>query len=262
MDIVGVTFDEKNCIYYFESKDIILNQNDHVIVETDNGLQYGKVVIVNTKRKLNSKVKLGKVIRKANYYDLKKYKNNLEQSTKALEECKNIVKKYNLDMKLLDSKYNFDKTQLIFHFTSDSRVDFRELAKELASKYKTRIELRQVGARDRAKEIGGIGPCGRQLCCSKNVLNFDSVSINMAKNQNLSLNPSKINGCCGRLLCCLMYENDLYTEYKKLLPEIGSEISYNGKKGKVVSLDILNKSYIICTDDEEEITIKVDESTK
>ena len=160
-------------------------------------------------------------------------------------------------MKVIDANFTFDKEQLMYHFLSDSRIDFRNLAKELAGIFKTRIELRQIGVRDKAKEIGGIGPCGRTLCCTDYLVNFDSVSINMSKNQNLSLNPNKINGSCGRLLCCLTYENDVYEEYRKSLPNLGDKVKYNEKNGKVVELNILKKSYTILTDDDEYLTIEV-----
>ena len=165
-------------------------------------------------------------------------------------------------MKLIDASFTFDKEQLLFHFLSDTRIDFRNLAKDLASIFKTRIELRQIGVRDKAKEIGGLGPCGRLLCCSKYLANFDSVSINMAKNQNLSLNPNKINGVCGRLLCCLTYENDVYDEYRKGLPNIGDKVKYKGKDYKVVAIDILKRNYTISIDDNEYLTINADDSSK
>ena len=162
----------------------------------------------------------------------------------------------------MDSSFTFNKEQLMFHFLADSRIDFRDLAKELAGIFKTRIELRQIGVRDKAKEIGGIGPCGRILCCTSYLTNFDTVSINMAKNQNLSLNPSKINGSCGRLLCCLTYENEVYEEYRKDLPNLGEKVKYEEKEGKVVELDILNKKYTIKTSDEEYIVVDKNESIK
>ena len=183
---------------------------------------------------------------------------NLRDVKKAMQECEKLIAKYNLNMNLVDASFTFDKEQLIYHFISESRIDFRNLAKELASIFKTRIELRQIGVRDKAKVIGGIGPCGRTLCCTNFLNNFDSVSINMAKNQNLSLNPTKINGVCGRLLCCLTYENDVYEEYRKELPNLGDKVKYEGKEGKVVELDILKKSYTICTNDDEYLTIKVE----
>ena len=160
-------------------------------------------------------------------------------------------------MFVLDAHYTFDREQLIFRFVADSRVDFRQLAKDLGSLFKTRIELRQVGIRDKAKEIGGFGPCGRKLCCSNFLNEFDSVSINMAKNQNLALNPTKINGVCGRLLCCLKYENDVYTEYKKGLPNVGKKIKTEKGEGKVLSVDVFNRSYKVLLEDNEILTVEV-----
>ena len=200
---------------------------------------------------------LKRIIRIATKDDRKKHELNLNEEKKAMKECEKLIKKYNLNMKVIDANFTFDKEQLMYHFLSDSRIDFRNLAKELAGIFKTRIELRQIGVRDKAKEIGGIGPCGRTLCCTDYLVNFDSVSINMAKNQNLSLNPNKINGSCGRLLCCLTYENDVYEEYKKSLPNLGDKVKYNEKNGKVVDLNILKKSYTIRTDDDEYLTIEV-----
>ena len=165
-------------------------------------------------------------------------------------------------MKIIDACYTFDREQLMFRFLADERIDFRQLAKDLGSIYKTRIELRQVGIRDKAKEIGGIGPCGRMLCCNSFLAEFDSVSINMAKNQNLSLNPSKINGVCGRLLCCLKYENDNYSEYKKDLPDVGSKIKNDLGDGRVISVDVFNKNYKILLNNGEIITVEVDNESK
>jgi len=163
-----------------------------------------------------------------------------------------------LKMKIIDASYTFDRDKLIFRFLADNRVDFRELAKDLAAKYKVRIELRQIGVRDKAKEISGIGPCGRELCCSCFLNNFiDTVSINMAKNQNIALNPNKINGQCGRLLCCLNYEDDVYTENRKDLPNVGDVVKTPNGEGKVVSIDILNKSYVVNVPDEGKIQILV-----
>ena len=170
---------------------------------------------------------------------LSKYKS----AEKALKSAKKYANELGLDMNFVDCYYYLNKSQLIFSFISDTRVDFRELAKKLASLYKTRIELRQIGIRDKAKKIGGIGPCGLFLCCNAFLSEFNSVSINMAKNQNLALNPSKINGLCGRLYCCLGYENDLYTELRKEIPEVGTIVKTPDGKGKVVSIDILKKTY-------------------
>ena len=160
-------------------------------------------------------------------------------------------------MKFLDAYFTFDKKQLFFQFLADNRVDFRELAKSLASIYKTRIELRQVGVRDKAKEISGIGPCGRKLCCSNFLNDMDSVGIAQVKNQNLALNPNKINGLCGRLLCCLKFEDDLYTEYRKNLPEVGDHITYNNESGTVLSIDIPNRKYVFLSDNGNKIEVKV-----
>ena len=166
-----------------------------------------------------------------------------------------FIKKYNLDMKLVDVNYTFERTQLFFTFIANDRVDFRDLAKDLAKIYKTRIELRQIGPRDKAKEVGGLGPCGRPLCCSSYLYTFDNITINMAKNQNIALNPNKINGACGRLLCCLSYEDDTYSELKKDLPKVGDIINKDGISGKVISVDVIKKTYRIETKDKEIIEL-------
>ena len=257
-EVIGVSFTEGKRIYYFDPANIKLNFGDDVIVETERGLQYGKIatlIVEKNEKSLNMPLK--RIIRIATKDDRKKHELNLNEEKKAMKECEKLIKKYNLNMKVIDANCTFDKEQLMYHFLSDSRIDFRNLAKELAGIFKTRIELRQIGVRDKAKEIGGIGPCGRTLCCTDYLVNFDSVSINMAKNQNLSLNPNKINGSCGRLLCCLTYENDVYEEYRKSLPNLGDKVKYNEKNGKVVELNILKKSYTILTDDDEYLTIEV-----
>lgn len=257
-EVIGVSFTEGKRIYYFDPANIKPNFGDDVIVETERGLQYGKIatlIVEKNEKSLNMPLK--RIIRIATKDDRKKHELNLNEEKKAMKECEKLIKKYNLNMKVIDANFTFDKEQLMYHFLSDSRIDFRNLAKELAGIFKTRIELRQIGVRDKAKEIGGIGPCGRTLCCTDYLVNFDSVSINMAKNQNLSLNPNKINGSCGRLLCCLTYENDVYEEYRKSLPNLGNKVKYNEKNGKVVELNILKKSYTILTDDDEYLTIEV-----
>jgi len=262
-NVIGVSFEKSKMIYYFNPNNLKLNEGQYVIVETERGLQYGKTVTpIIEKKKESLNLPLKKVLRIATKADSKKHKDNIEYSKKALEECEKLIKKYKLNMKLIDASFTFDREQLMYHFLSESRIDFRNLAKDLASIFKTRIELRQIGVRDKAKEIGGLGPCGRTLCCTNYLVNFDSVSINMAKNQNLSLNPSKINGTCGRLLCCLTYENDVYEEYRKGLPNLGERVKYEGKQGKVIFLDILKRSYTILTDDEEYLTVELNESIK
>lgn len=257
-EVIGVSFTEGKRIYYFDPANIKPKFGDDVIVETERGLQYGKIatlIVEKNEKSLNMPLK--RIIRIATKDDRKKHELNLNEEKKAMKECEKLIKKYNLNMKVIDANFTFDKEQLMYHFLSDSRIDFRNLAKELAGIFKTRIELRQIGVRDKAKEIGGIGPCGRTLCCTDYLVNFDSVSINMAKNQNLSLNPNKINGSCGRLLCCLTYENDVYEEYRKSLPNLGDKVKYNEKNGKIVELNILKKSYTILTDDDEYLTIEV-----
>ena len=185
---------------------------------------------------------------------------NIEDAKKALKKCKEIVDEYNLNMMILDANYTFDRSQLLFTFLADSRVDFRKLAKDLANTYKTRIELRQVGVRDKAKEVGGYGCCGQVLCCSKFLTDFDSVSINMAKNQNIALNPTKINGVCGRLLCCLKYEDECYKECAKKLPKVGKKVDTEFGEGKVISAEILKQTYRVDVKDHGIVEVKVDES--
>jgi cell fate regulator YaaT (PSP1 superfamily) len=244
VEVIGVKLKEKGQIYYFLPNNYVIKKNVTVIVETERGLQFGKVatdVIEIDESKIKTPLK--KIIRIASKQDYRQHKNNLRDAREAIIKCRELVKKFELDMQVIDASFTFDRNQLMFYFVSDQRVDFRELAKALASIYKTRIELRQVGVRDRAKETGGIGLCGRCLCCSQFLCDFDSVSINMAKNQNLSLNPTKINGLCGRLLCCLKYEDECYSEYRKGLPDIGDKVETSERIGKVVSLDIIEGKY-------------------
>jgi len=244
--VVGISFQDNKQIYYFNPKNFDLKRNITVIVETERGLQFGKVELPPfeiDEKTLHSDLK--DVVRISTKKDYMEHKKNLKDSEAALVKCKKLVEEMDLDMQIMDASFTFDRSQLVFRFLSDSRVDFRKLARELANSYKTRIELRQVGVRDKAKEIGGCGLCGRQLCCSRFGADFTSVSINMAKNQNISLNPTKINGVCGRLLCCLKYENDMYKEYRKELPKVGEIVEIEQGKGKVESIDIINQKYIV-----------------
>lgn len=256
--IVGVSFDEQKRIYFFDPANIKnIKNNVPVIVNTERGMQYGiitKELCEVDKTKITGSLK--KVIRLATNKDIENYKQNKEDAKKALDKCRLLVKKYNLNMKIIDANYTLNREQLLFHFLADNRIDFRVLAKDLASIYKTRIELRQVGVRDKAKNIGGMGLCGCSLCCSKFLNEFDSVSINMAKNQNISLNPSKINGACGRLLCCLKYEDETYEELRKELPKVGKIVETKQGQGKVISIDVLEKSYNV--DVEKVGIVKVD----
>lgn len=244
IEIVGVSINDSKKIYYFLPNKNKLRKNITVIVDTDKGLEFGKVELPNfqiSEDKITSPLK--KVVRVASKDDYINYKKNEKEAKKALKNCKDLVEKYKLNMFVLDCHYTFEKEQLIFRFLSDSRIDFRDLAKELAAKYKTRIELRQIGARDKAKEIGGCGQCGQTLCCARFLNDLDSVSINMAKNQNIALNPSKINGVCGRLLCCLKYEDETYKECRNDLPKVGQKIETEKGEGKVVNVDVLKKKY-------------------
>lgn len=243
--VVGVSFDDQKGSYFFDPDKVLnLKMNMPVIVNTDRGLQYGiikKEVMEISKSKIN--VPLKKIVRVATKDDNANHKKNQRDALFALKKCRTLVEKYNLNMKVISANYTFNRDQLLFYFLSDNRVDFRNLAKELASIYKTRIELRQVGVRDKAKNVGGMGLCGCSLCCSRFLNEFDSVSINMAKNQNLSLNPSKINGACGRLLCCLKYEDENYEETRKKLPKVGKIVQIKQGTGKVISIDIIKQTY-------------------
>lgn len=258
--VVGISFKNKGRVYYFLPRELDLKKGSKVIVETGRGLQYGQVesdYLDIDEAKLKAPLK--PVLRLATKEDEKINEKNVVDAVKALKKCRSIVEKQNLNMYIIDADFTFDREQLLFHFLADNRVDFRNLAKELASCYKTRIELRQVGVRDKAKEIGGIGPCGRQLCCSKFLSEFDSVSINMAKNQGIALNPTKINGICGRLLCCLKYEDDCYTECRKGLPKIGNKVKTEKGNGTVKSVDVLSRKYTVELENNNIIEVEVSE---
>ena len=239
-EVIGVTFDGKSKIYYFSPNQRKIKKNINVIVETERGLQFGQVVLENfevSEDKLTSPLK--NIVRIASRDDYRKHRRNMKDANYALKKCRYLVDELEMKMKVLDASFTFDRSQLAFRFLADTRIDFRELAKRIASIYHTRIELRQVGVRDKAKEIGGIGSCGHELCCTRFLKEFDSVTINMAKDQGIALNPNKINGLCGRLLCCLKYEDECYKECKKLLPTIGSTYKTSQGEGKVVSVDVL-----------------------
>ena len=248
MKVCGVSFKENGKLYHFFKNDVKLEVNDYAIVETEKGQQLGKVVFIEDREQQAKQLK--NIIAKASKNDYEKYLKNLSDAKIAVDEAKKIVKEMNLNMQFIDCSYTFDRKQLLFNFLADERVDFRELVKLLASKFKTRIELHQVGVRDKSKEIGGLGPCGKTLCCSTFLTHIDTISINMAKNQNIALNPSKINGSCGRLLCCLSYEDDQYLECRKGLPNVGEIIKYENQNAKVISVDILNRKYKININDE------------
>ena len=244
IEVVKISFNEGGKNYYFSPNGYKLRKNINVIVETDHGLQFGKVKESNieiNEEKLKSPLK--KVIRIATKNDYKQHQKNIKDAKYALEKSKKIVENQNLSMNLIDATYTFDREKLIIRFLADNRIDFRDLVKEIASIYKVRIELRQIGARDKAKEVSGCGICGQKICCSRFLKELDTVSINQAKNQNLSLNPTKINGVCGRLLCCLKYEDETYTKCRKCIPKIGDKIKTEEGTGTVIGLDILKQEY-------------------
>lgn len=248
-EVVGIKFNLSSNIYYFDTNKLELKKGDKVIVESEKVVDYGFCVTdILSRKKEEIYFPIKKVIRKVTNEDEKKYIQNQKEAEDALKYAKKVLNDLKIDMNIISSYYTFDKEQLYFNFTADQRVDFRELAKKLAQKYKTRIELRQIGVRDKAKMIGGIGPCGLFLCCNSFLTDFNSVSINMAKNQFLSLNPAKINGVCGRLLCCLNYEDDIYTESKKKFPKIGNIVNTEYGKGKVLSVDIFKNTYKVDID--------------
>jgi len=244
--VVGVERVGNNSIAYYYTNNLNLKKNVTIILEEGKCKYFGKVVTdVHSLDETKLNKNLGTVLRIASKKDYLKNKENIKDASLALKKCKKLIQKYNLEMNLLDAYFTFDRDQLIFRFFSDKRIDFRDLAKDLASIYKVRIELRQIGVRDKAKEIGGIGSCGQELCCHRYLKEFDSVSISMAKNQNLALSPNKINGLCGRLLCCLTYENECYKTCKKGLPKIGDIVEVDEKNGTVIDVNILARSYTV-----------------
>ncbi|MBQ6840860.1 MAG: signal peptidase II [Bacilli bacterium] len=253
--VYGVLF-KNNCKAYYFKSELDIDINAEVIVDTEKGEQYGKVV--NTLSDYKDINEYKDIIRIATPEDSKVYYNNLKDADIALNKCKELVKELGLNMFVINAQYNFDRSQLLINFSADDRVDFRELARKLASLYRTRIELRQIGARDKAKQIGGIGICGQKLCCANFLNQIDSISMNKAKNQNLALNPSKINGACGRLLCCLCYEDEEYTRCSKGLLSVGNTVKYNNSNATIVSVDILTRTYKILVDDEK-LTVKAEE---
>lgn len=240
--VIGVRFKSAGKVYYFDPVDYQVNIGDNVIVETARGIEFGEVSIANTEVDEKDVVApLKPIVRIANEDDVKKHEENVSKKEKALALCQEKIDKRELDMKLIDVEYTFDNTKIIFYFTSDGRVDFRELVKDLAAIFRMRIELRQIGVRDEAKMMGGIGTCGRSLCCNSWLADFEPVSIKMAKVQNLSLNPTKISGICGRLMCCLKYENDVYQDLRKGIPEAGEKVKTPDGLGKVVDTNIFKE---------------------
>lgn len=241
-NIVGVKFKKPGKIYFFTPGKLKVNIGDYVIVETSQGEEYGEVVAAKRCMPNNQLEKpLKRIIRIANQEDKKHYIENKEKEKQAFVLCQKKIKEHNLKMTLIEVEFKFDNSKVLFYFTADGRVDFRELVKDLAAVYRTRIELRQIGVRDEVKRIGGNGVCGRELCCCSFLNNFETVSIKMAKEQNVSLNPSKISGNCGRLMCCLKYEQEVYEEKLKKLPKIGAIIKTEDGEGVVDGIETLKE---------------------
>lgn len=238
-DVVGVRFKEVGKVYNFTMAGIDITDGDYVIVETVRGVELGEVVLGPKQMKENPEIPFKDVIRKATDEDIEKHKENAKEADKALMICKDKIEEHKLEMRLIDSEYTFDRNKLIFYFTAEGRVDFRELVRDLASIFRTRIELRQIGVRDEAKVYGGIGSCGLEVCCKSFLGEFEPVSIKMAKDQGLSLNPNNISGVCGRLICCLNYEDCVYQEKLEKLPEVGRIIATPSGRGTVLNVDIL-----------------------
>ena len=265
LTVIGVRFRAAGKIYYFDPADRQIKIGDHVIVETARGIEYGYVVLGNREVDETQVIPpLKPVIRMATDEDRAIEAKNKEKEKEAFKICQEKIKKHNLEMKLIDAEYTFDNNKVLFYFTADGRIDFRELVKDLASVFKTRIELRQVGVRDETKIMGGIGICGRPLCCHSYLSEFIPVSIKMAKEQNLSLNPTKISGVCGRLMCCLKNEEETYEVLNSKLPGIGDTVTTaDGLRGEVHSVNVLRqtvKVIVVVDKDEKEIReYKVDQ---
>jgi len=255
--VVGISFKEVGKIYYFDPTPLDLHVDDLVVVETIRGIELGKVVIPPKEVEESSlEHELKSVIRIATDQDLKAYRENQKKAVKTLETCKQIVKAHGLEMKLLDCEYTLDRTKVIFYYNADGRVDFRELLKDLASEFKVRIELRQIGPREGAKFLGGIGQCGREICCKKHLREFDIVTMKMAKDQGMTLNASKIAGLCGKLMCCIGYENEWYQEIRKRIPLVGDLVKTpTCSCCKVISVDFLKEIVKTARDDGETIEV-------
>ena len=257
--VIGVKFKQLGKIYHFEClENETYKLEDKVIVETSRGIEYATVVLEEKNVEEEHLVMpLKPVLRIADENDCKIYEQNILDAQEALEICREKIKTHNLDMNLIDNEYTFDKTKLIFYFTADGRIDFRELVRDLASVFRTRIELRQIGVRDEAKKLGGFGPCGKEYCCKKWLSDFEPVTIKMAKDQGLSLNPSKISGTCGRLFCCLKYEEENYEGIIKKMPTVNSIVMTPDGKGKVMqTMTLLEKIKVMLETEDGNVQFK------
>ncbi len=258
VEIVGIRFKKSGKVYYFLPEDNKLSIGENVIVKTARGLEYGTVAIANRLVKKNTLVlPLRSVVRIATKSDKQQHEANVESEKEAFEVCQKKIEEHKLDMKLVDVEYTFDNNKLLFYFTADGRIDFRELVKDLASVFRTRIELRQIGIRDETKLMGGLGVCGRPFCCKSFLSEFAQVSIKMAKEQNLSLNSSKISGACGKLMCCLRYEHDTYDEAIKRLPKVDSAVKTPDGEGVVVEVNPLADLVRVRLESENDKPIKL-----
>ncbi len=255
--IVGVSLKQGSKILYYDTDRLSLRVGDEVIVPTDKGIDYGTVVegareFPDDKRPNGIK----RVVRRATDRDRQQYERNRQRRDEAYRRCVESIERHKLPMKLVDLDYIFDGNSITFYFTAEGRVDFRDLVKDLASALRTRIELRQIGVRDEAKIVGGLGPCGRVLCCKAFLKQFDPVSIRMAKEQGLPLNPTKISGVCGRLMCCLRYENEVYRRFNRRTPNIGSEVNVDGEPYRVVGLDAIGEKVVVLSQSGERVALE------
>jgi len=255
--IVGVRFKSAGKIYYFNPKDFDIKKGDMVVVETARGLEMGEIAVeVHDEPEQNITKPLKDIVRLADKQDMERYEENKQKEKEAFEICQEKIRKHNLEMKLIEVEYTFDGSKILFYFTADGRIDFRDLVKDLAVVFKTRIELRQIGVRDESKTIGSIGVCGRSLCCSQFLGEFEPVSIKMAKEQGLSLNPTKISGACGRLMCCLKYEQSTYEDLLRITPRQGAIVQTPMGKGTVEYVSLLKGILKVKIDDEKEKALR------
>ena len=256
-EVVQVRLREAGKISYFSTGGLKFSVGDYVIVEQDRGLEYGQIV-ADVETVLDTEIErpLRKIIRKTNPWDHHQIEKNRKKSKELIQTCNRKIAEHRLAMKLVEAEYSFDRSKIIFYFTAEGRIDFRNLVKDLANIFKARIELKQIGVRDEAKLMGGYGPCGKELCCVKFLKDFEPVTIRMAKDQNLPLNPTKISGLCGRLMCCLSYENKTYKECIKGLPKMGHEIKTEKGKGKVIGLNPLKRTVTVEIEEGKTVEVK------
>ena len=257
VEVAGIRFKKVGKIYYFSPGNLKLNSGDHVIVETSRGIEYGTVAVPSkTVSEEDIVPPLKSILRIATPDDDKQIEINKQKEKEAMAVCQEKIRNHNLEMKLIDVEYTFDHNKILFYFSADGRIDFRELVRDLAGVFKTRIELRQIGVRDEAKMMGGLGICGRQLCCSLFLSDFEPVSIKMAKEQNLSLNPTKISGTCGRLMCCLKNEQEAYEDIIRNTPGVGSIVKTPDGKGAVTAVSALKGIITVAVEDGDEKKLK------